>query len=78
MIHTCIKKSDNISDRHEADILMINELKQLKNLSIPQKLIRATIIKLFQAKIKLGQGTRVVKTQAIENLCVQRSHSKTC
>ena len=30
---------------------MINGLKQLKNLSIPQKLIRAMIIKLFQAKI---------------------------
>ena len=26
------------------------------------------IIKLFQAKLKLGQGTRVAKTQAIENL----------
>ena len=45
------QKSDNISDRHEADIQMINGLKQLKNLSIPQKLIRAMIIKLFQAKI---------------------------
>ena len=30
------QKSDNISDRHEADIQMINGLKQLKNLSIPQ------------------------------------------
>ena len=46
------QKSDNISDRHEADIQMINGLKQLKNLSIPQKLIRAMIIKIFQAKIK--------------------------
>ena len=26
------------------------------------------IIKLFQAKIKLGQGSRAAKTQAIENL----------
>ena len=47
---------------------MINGLKQLKNLSIPQKLIRSMIIKLFQAKIKLGQGSRAAKTQAIENL----------
>ena len=47
---------------------MINGLKQLKNLSIPQRLIRAIIIKLFQAKIKLGQGSRAAKTQAIENL----------
>ena len=31
---------------------LINGLKQLKNLSIPQRLIRAMIIKLFQAKIK--------------------------
>ena len=26
------------------------------------------VIKLFQAKVKLGQGTRVAKTRAIENL----------
>ena len=62
------QKSDNISDRHEADIQMINGLKQLKNLSIPQRLIRAMIVKLFQTKIKLGQGSRAAKTQAIENL----------
>ena len=63
------QKSDNISDRHEADIQMINGLKQLKNLSIPQRLIRAMIIKLFQAKIKLGQALpRASKTQAIENI----------
>ena len=47
---------------------MINGLKQLKNLSIPQRLIRAMIIKLFQAKIKLGQGARAAKTEAIKNL----------
>ena len=50
------QKSDNISDRHEADIQMISGLKQLKDLSIPQKLIRAMIIKLFQAKLKIGVG----------------------
>ena len=47
---------------------MINGLKQSKNLSIPQRLFKAMIIKLFKAKIKLGQGTRAAKTQAIENL----------
>ena len=48
---------------------MINGLKQLKNLSIPQKLIRAMIIKLFQAKLKIGVGlARAAKTQAIENI----------
>ena len=63
------QKSDNISDRHEADVQMINGLKQLKNLSIPQRLIRAMIIKLFQAKLKIGVGlSRAAKTQAIENI----------
>ena len=62
------QKSNNISDRHEADVQMINGLKQLKNLSIPQKLIRQLIIKIFQAKIKLGQGARAAKTEAIKNL----------
>ena len=49
---------------------MINGLKQLKNLSIPQKLIKSKIIKLFQAKVKLhvGQGSRPAKTKAIKNL----------
>ena len=55
-----------LNERHRADQEMINGLKQLKNLSIPQRLIRTLIIKLFQAKIlvggqlikseKLGQG----------------------
>ena len=62
------QKSNNISDRHEADVQMINGLKQLKNLSIPQRLIRQLIIKIFQAKIKLGQGARAAKTEAIKNL----------
>ena len=43
---------------------MINRLKQLKNLSIPQKLIRAMIIKLCQDKIKLGQGSRMTSASA--------------
>jgi hypothetical protein len=50
------QKSNNITDRHQADINMINELKTLKNLTIPQKLIRVLITKNFQAKIKLGQN----------------------
>ena len=58
---------DNTKDRHRADLEMINGLKNLKNLSLPQKIIKAMIIKLFQAKVKLGQGTRAAKTQ-IENL----------
>ena len=60
------QNSDDLNERHRADQEMINGLKQLKNLSIPQRLIRTLIIKLFQAKIlvggqlikseKLGQG----------------------
>ena len=68
-----------LNERHRADQEMINGLKQLKNLSIPQRLIRTLIIKLFQAKIlvggqlikseKLGQGMpRKSKTEAINNL----------
>ena len=63
------QNSDDINERHRADQEMINGLKQLKNLSIPQRLIRALIIKLFQAKIKLGQGlTRKSKEKAINSL----------
>ena len=72
------QNSNNIKDRHRADQEMINGLKQLKNLSVPQKLIRQLIIKIFQAKVltggqltkseKLGQGARAAKTEAIKNL----------
>ena len=61
--------SDDINERHRADQEMINRLKQLKNLSIPQRLIRALIIKLFRAKIKLGQSLpRASKQKAINSL----------
>ena len=73
------QNSDDLNERHRADQEMINGLKQLKNLSIPQRLIRTLIIKLFQAKIlvggqlikseKLGQGMpRKSKQEAINNL----------
>ena len=45
---------------------MINGLKELQNLSIPQRLIRTLVINLFKAKIKLGQSLpRASKTKAI-------------
>ena len=56
------QKSDNIEDRHRADREMIDGLKSLTNLSIPQRATRALIIKLFQAKIKLGQGSRMTES----------------
>ena len=59
------QNSDDMGERHRADQEMINGLKQLKNLSIPQRLIRTLIIKLFQAKIKLGQGTRAASPKEI-------------
>ena len=69
------QNSDDLNERHRADQEMINGLKQLKNLSIPQRLIRTLIIKLFQAKIlaggqlikseKLGQGTRAASPKEI-------------
>ena len=58
-----------------ADQEMINGLKQLKNLSIPQRLIRTLIIKLFQVKIlvggqlikseKLGQGAAPAEADSV-------------
>ena len=65
------QNSSNIQDRHKADLDMINGLKQLQNLSIPQRLIRTLIIRLFRAKIKLGQGARAAKAQALEALYKQ-------
>ena len=69
------QKSSNIQDRHRADLDMIEGLKGLQNLSFPQKLIKFMIVKLFQAKIKLGhgqrpQGPRAAKAQAIERTCI--------
>ena len=50
------QNSNDLTERHRADIEMINGLKGLTNLSLPQKLIRSIIIKLFRAKIRLGQS----------------------
>ena len=69
--HDLAYRSDDINIRHKADQEMINGLKQLKNLSIPQRLIRTLIIRLFRAKIKLGQGARAAKAQAIDALYKQ-------
>ena len=68
------QNSDDINERHRADQEMINGLKQLKNLSIPQRLVRALIIKLFQAKIKLGQGV-AVSTEADSVMRLPRASS---
>ena len=76
-IHDLAYRSDDINMRHKADQEMINGLKQLKNLSIPQRIIRALIIKLFQAKIKLGQGLpRKSKQVALEKLYVPQTKVK--
>ena len=76
-IHDLAYRSDDINMRHKADQEMINGLKQLKNLSIPQRIIRALIIKLFQAKIKLGQGLpRKSKQVALEKLNVPQTKVK--
>ena len=56
---------------------MINGLKQLKNLSIPQRLIRQLIISLFQAKIKLGQALpRNSKQQALNIIKNEKQEKK--
>ena len=81
------QNSDDIDERHRADQEMINGLKQLKNLSIPQRFIRTLIIKLFQAKIlaggqlieskKLGQGLpRKAKQEALKKLYVPQTKVK--
>ena len=73
-IHDLAYRSDDINMRHKADQEMINGLKQLKNLSIPQRIIRNLIIKLFQAKIKLGQGLpRKAKQEALKKLNVPQT-----
>ena len=56
---------------------MINGLKQLKNLSIPQKLIRIIIIKLFQAKIRLGQSLGRLSKQKANEILFQNPDIKT-
>jgi len=57
--HDLAYRSKDINARHKADQEMIDGLNRLQNLSIPQRIIRAFIIKIFQAKMKLerqGQG----------------------
>ena len=46
----------DLESKHEADRRMIEQLKSLKNLTFKEKFHRAMIIKLLQAKLKLGVG----------------------
>ena len=76
-IHDLAYQSDDINIRHKADQEMINGLKQLKNSSIPHRIIRDLIIKLFQAKIKLGQDLpRKSKQEALEKINVPQTKVK--
>ena len=54
--HDLAYQSDDINIRHTADRKMIEELNKLNNLSLPQKLIKEMIIRIFKAKLFVGQG----------------------
>ena len=75
------QNSTDISERHKADIEMINGLKELTNLSLSQKLIKTIIIKLFRTKLRLGQALqpRASKLEALDllNQETKRSATKT-
>ena len=54
--HDLAYRSENIDDRHKADKIMIEELKNIKNPTFRERVERAIVIKMLQAKLKLGQG----------------------
>ena len=54
--HDLAYRSEKIEDRHKADEIMIEELKAIKNPTFRERVERAIIIKMLQAKIKMGQG----------------------
>jgi len=54
--HDLAYKSENLEDRHNADKIMIQELKNIQNPTFRERVERALIIKILQAKLKLGAG----------------------
>lgn len=54
--HDLAYRSENLEDRHDADRIMIEELKNIPNPTFRERVERAIIIKMLQAKLKLGQG----------------------
>ena len=61
--HDLAYRSEKLEDRHKADKIMIEELKAIKNPTFREKVERAIIIKMLQAKLKLGQG-QMMKSSA--------------
>ena len=59
---------DDLAKKHEADRIMIQELDQLNNLTIKQRLTRFIVKKLLQAKVKFGLG---INTSKHGNNCIK-------
>ena len=57
------QNSDDMGERHRADQEMINGLKQLKNLSIPQRLIRT----LNQNFKQILVGGQLIKSENLDS-----------
>ena len=54
--HDLAYRSTNLEDRHKADRIMIEELKAIENPTFRERVERAFIIKILQAKLRFGQG----------------------
>ena len=61
---------DDLSERHEADRRMIQELDAIQNPTMREKLERVVVKKVLQAKLKLGVGLplRASKQEALNKL----------
>jgi len=54
--HDLAYRSENIDDRHKADREMIEAIKSIPNPTLRERIEGAIVIRLMQAKLKLGQG----------------------
>ena len=54
--HDIAYRSENIDDRHKADREMIEAIKSIPNPTLRERIEGAIVIRLMQAKLKLGQG----------------------
>ena len=67
--HDIKYRSENLEDRHVADVHMIHELNNANNLTTREKIERALVKLIMKGKILFGGGMgRIAKTKAIENL----------
>lgn len=65
--HDLAYRSESLDDRHNADRQMIEDIQNIPNPTLRERIEGAIVIRLMQAKLKLGQGLTKQKRETMSN-----------